>query len=67
MQSHAWVHKTKNQYKRKPKKNIYIYKEAKEKLAYGGEDETKKKSKMLGLVIWKLITCLGSYDEGCLL
>ena len=32
-------------------KNIYIYKEAKEKLAYGGEDETKKKSKMLGLVI----------------
>ena len=22
---------------------------------------------MLGLVIWKLVTCLGSHDEGCLL
>ncbi|XP_075658882.1 uncharacterized protein LOC142628724 [Castanea sativa] len=30
-------------------------------------EATKKKSKMLGLVIWKLVTCLGSHDEGCLL
>ena len=64
MQSHAWVHKTKNQYKRKAKKKK---KNAKEELTSGGEDETKKKSKMLGLVIWKLVTCLGSHDEGCLL
>ena len=42
-------------------------KKKKKKLASGGEDETKKKSKMLGLVIWKLVTCLGSHDEGCLL
>ena len=52
---------TKESQKKKKKK------EAKEKLASGGEDETKKKSKMLALVIWKLVTCLGSYDEGCLL
>ena len=38
-------------------------KNAKEELASGGEDETNKKSKMLGLVIWKLVTCLGSHDK----
>ena len=27
----------------------------------------RRRVKMLGLVIWKLVTCLGSHDEGCFL
>ena len=58
--SMAWILITSTKESTKKKK-------VKEKLASEGEDEAEKKSKMLGLVIRKLVTCLGSHDEGCLL